>query len=238
MAFFPELKITAQGQSALADAMNGDQLIFVDIVVGSGITAVPWNSLTNLVQPEYNLGILDRERQGIQFFVSALINNYEMVITTDFELREVGVFATINGSVPFLFAYSNMGDESIMVPATGSTHFYEKEFPIYLWIGEALNVTAIITILTFKNFPIIIPMTAWTTSTAYVDYIYQADVLFEITSDDYSMNVILNPASVIVANAAEVLSAGDVIDTTLRVYAKQTPTIDLIGSCLITRRTN
>ena len=238
MALFPELKITIQGQSALADALSGSRLAFTDIVIGSGATTQDWAEMTDLVHREFNLGITERSRQDIRYFISSTLSNFEITIPAQFDLRELGVFATIADSEPFMFAYTNAGVNSSIVPASGSPYPYEKEFPIFLWVGNSASVTAIITVSNFSVFKINIPTLSWLPSTTYPDFGYQAEIALDLQPDDYIANIILNPSSVLAANSAEILAGGDVIGTTVRIYAKQCPSIDLSGHCIITREGN
>lgn len=137
--------LTSLGRELQAKAQTGVPLKYTKFMVGDGklgSQSVP--ALTKLVNPLYTFDIKRlRMTPPDQAMVGFVIN--PNTITTGFYLREVGLFATDPDRGEILYWYANAGDTSdYQPPGDGSPTIVEKNFDIYVFIGSATNVTAVI----------------------------------------------------------------------------------------------
>lgn len=139
----PNLQLTTSGISAVLNAVYNESVItFTCVKVGSGSTNTEWKNMTALVTPVKTIGISSLTLGTNMATIAFSFNNAEL--DNDFYLRELGVFANVNGGEEFLYAYTNAGSGAALVKKYSNDDNVSMNFEEVVAIGNAEHVTAII----------------------------------------------------------------------------------------------
>lgn len=141
---FPKPTLTDIGKQVLLKSIAGKKLIFSSIKIGSGkvSAATDLTKRTSLVNQIHSFSIVNAKKGTDTVELTTTFSNAEL--NTDFEFREIGVFAyEPDTGAEILYCYSNCGDKSEYIQAT-SVDYVEKTIRVSVAIGNAENVSVII----------------------------------------------------------------------------------------------
>lgn len=140
---FPNLKLTTAGIAAvLQAAYSGETLTFTSAKVGSGVTTLDPENMTDLVAAEVTMGISSCTVSEQVATLEYSFNN--AAINDSFYMREMGIFAQVGEGEIFLYAYANAGTDAAYVKKYGEDDNVVMNFEETVAIGNAEHVTAII----------------------------------------------------------------------------------------------
>lgn len=140
---FPKFELTNAGISAvLAGVYGGSTITFTGVKLGSGNAPANIKTMTDIVTTVATVGITDIDVDSGKADIEFLFNNNSIV--SGFYLREIGIMAKIDDGNPFLYAYSNSGSHAGYVKPYDSDTYVSMVFNVYVAVGDAEHVTAII----------------------------------------------------------------------------------------------
>ena len=133
--------VTRLGTRALAEALSSDAAIeFTRCAIGTGVfnpSVSDPRDMDGLIDAAADIGITLVRRVSDGGAVVADMNNTDVAGGT--AIRELGVFATLNGGGEFLFSYGYTTEPEIVPPAEEST--YERRFVTHIAMSdEELNL--------------------------------------------------------------------------------------------------
>lgn len=144
MANFGTLVITTAGMALQEKVEAGRTILtFTRVAIGDGTLpgGTGLSGLTNLINPKMSVTInsitVNQSLATLKFTFS------NSGLTTGFNLRELGIFATDPDVGEILYAVANAGDNPDYLPAEGS-NIVEEIFEVVAAIGSTSNVTATI----------------------------------------------------------------------------------------------
>jgi len=142
MAAFENLRLTNVGRAALTECIaEGTPLIIDRVMLGDGFMGVSDTvaTMTDLVNPIIQATIVSQTWNGDgTITVVARLTSDEL--TTELTLREIGMFAHLDGGPEFLYMYDNAGNGPDTLPAGGGGALVDQIFKLITIIGEAANV--------------------------------------------------------------------------------------------------
>lgn len=142
--------ITNNGFDLLSKAIAGQKLIFTRAALGDSIknnqpfepTDAQAVKYTSLVSAKMDLPIVSVTADGHgTAVVKCAINN--QTLTDGFFIREIGLFAKIEGGAEKLYSYRNLGDYPKFIPASTS-EIWNVSLNISTVISQATNIDAVI----------------------------------------------------------------------------------------------
>ncbi len=142
--------ITNNGFDLLSRAIAGEKLIFTRAALGDSIknnqpfepTEAAALKLNDLISPKMTLPIVNVKADGKgTAVVKCAINN--QTLTDGFFIREIGLFAKIEGGAEKLYSYRNLGDYPKFIPASTS-ELWNVSLNISTVISQATNIDAVI----------------------------------------------------------------------------------------------
>ena len=140
---FPNLKLTNAGIAAVLQAVySGETITFTSAKIGSGITTIEPENMTDLVAVEVTMGISSCTVSEQVATLEYSFNN--ATIEDSFYLREMGIFAQVGEGDIFLYAYANAGDDAAFIKKYSEDDNVVMSFAETVAIGNAEHVTAII----------------------------------------------------------------------------------------------
>ncbi|MEL7896037.1 hypothetical protein [Vreelandella neptunia] len=143
MANFPGLVLTQAGRNLQAKAQIGAALKFTRVALGDGSTNAP-DEMSELDNELLSLSIQDFEVVGDGTSRMRVIMTNE-ALENGFFVRELGVFAEDpDTGEERLYSYTNAGNQPDFLPAGGGATLVENVFDLYTVVGNAQNVTAVI----------------------------------------------------------------------------------------------
>jgi len=147
---FPNLQITDYGSAAIIAAIYEDTaLTFTSIVLGDGTlpAGTRIKGMSAVISPKKTLQF---DSCTTSDNVATLVFTLQLSgISSSFYLRELGVMASIDdGETSSLYAYTNAGTEAILVKPDTSGNHANIVFTLHVAVGDAENVTAIISEVT------------------------------------------------------------------------------------------
>lgn len=147
---FPNLQITDYGSAAIIAAIYEDTaLTFTGIVLGDGTlpAGTRIKGMSAVISPKKTLQF---DSCTTSDNVATLVFTLQLSgISSSFYLRELGVMASIDdGETSSLYAYTNAGSEAILVKPDTSGNHANIVFTLHVAVGDAENVTAIISEVT------------------------------------------------------------------------------------------
>ena len=143
MANFPGLVLTTDGRNLQTKAQIGAALKFTRIALGDG-SSNDLEAMTALDNELHSLAIQDHEAIGDGTSRLRVIMTNENV-SSGFFVRELGVFAEDpDTGDEKLYSYTNAGNQPDFLPASGGATLVENVFDLYTVVGNAQNVTAVI----------------------------------------------------------------------------------------------
>lgn len=138
-------KITEAGKSLQIRALGGETITFTRFKIGNGEISsdTDISKLTNLVNEliEFPIAEIDKSMEGYIKLTGTFDN---AAIDTDFRWRELGIFCKGEDDNEVLYAYSNDGENAGLLKANTSDVVVEQTVSLIIAIGEAENVTAIL----------------------------------------------------------------------------------------------
>ena len=139
MADFGKLILTTKGKEALLSALNGKELKFTKIAMGSGTGSGDYASLTDLVKKNASVDITNATVDSEQGTVTVEAYFTNEVIKECFTWTEVGLyFESDDGSdILYAAAYTANGD---YIPATTDSRF-AKHLRITTAVGNTENIS-------------------------------------------------------------------------------------------------
>lgn len=140
---FPNLQLTNAGINAVLRAVHdGKTITFTSVKLGDGNAPSRIDTLTDMVHLVMTVGITEITVVDSLAKLNFLFNNSDLA--GNFYLREIGVFASLDGGTPFLYAYANAGTSAALVKKYASDTIITFNYTIAVAIGNAEHVTAII----------------------------------------------------------------------------------------------
>lgn len=140
MAAFPKMVLTNAGIALQTRVLAGATLAFTRIGLGDGqLNGQPISPLTNLIHQTASVEISQKKIIGTNTCqVAGFFSNAD--ITTGFQWRETGVFATDPDVGEILYAYANAGDAGDYIPTVEDTRI-EKHIYCSITVTNAESVT-------------------------------------------------------------------------------------------------
>ena len=131
------------GIDMIVKAMNGGSITFSKIALGTGTPPADQKSLKALVKPVMSIGIQSITVKESYVILTVMIASD--TIKTDFQAKEMGVYAKDASGNERLYAYSYDEKSAEYIPAANSGLSVETEINVYVQVSAAENVTAILT---------------------------------------------------------------------------------------------
>ena len=143
MRWMSEKNLTDAGLNLLAKAELGAQIVYTRIALGDGWMpngATP-ETMTGMAHEVVSLEIrkLKLDTPHIAT-VGSWYTNEELL--SDFEFRELGLFATDPDDGEILYAYGNALDKAEYIPSHQSGTLVEKAIDVVTYVGNAATVIA------------------------------------------------------------------------------------------------
>lgn len=151
MALFKNMSITGRGMALYAKAQAGKPIVFTRMQVGSGdIGTRNPASLTELVKEELDVPIASISPNTELKNATIVGNVTNSTVTKAIYICELGLFATDPDEGEILYAYSSAGGQGDYY-APASQGPYSWQYQIAAAVGNAANVTAELTELSYDN---------------------------------------------------------------------------------------
>lgn len=140
MAAFPKMTLTNAGVALQTKVLAGAALAFTRIGLGDGqLNGQPVSPLTDLIHQTASVQVSQKKIIGTNTCqVAGFFSNAD--ITTGFQWRETGVFATDPDDGEILYAYANAGDAGDYIPTVEDTRI-EKYIYCSITVTNADSVT-------------------------------------------------------------------------------------------------
>ena len=138
-------KLTDAGMSLIVRSIGGEQITFTRFGIGNGeLNGRNPDSLPNIINQvlEFTIESASSPAGG---YVTLTGNFDNSAIKSDFTWTELGVFAKGEDGEEKLYAYANDGDNAGMLRKGTSDVSVEQSVSVIVAIGEAKNVTALVT---------------------------------------------------------------------------------------------
>lgn len=144
---FPNLKLTDYGSAAIMAAAYGQgDLIFTSVRLGSGTHAMDDSvkNMSNIMAQKATVGITTITVENKVATITFELALAELT-TASFYLRELGIMcAQTEGGTERLYAYTNAGDDAILVKKDTSGNHVTIKFTVHVTVGDAETVQAVI----------------------------------------------------------------------------------------------
>lgn len=135
--------LTESGLALLIEALDGDGIEFTKIVLGDGKPPGTNRQAARMTNPIIEVGITNLEKHENFVLLTGEYDNGSL--TGGFYANELGVFAKNSEGQEVLYAYSYSSEYVDFIPDKDSGRIVETQISIIVSIGEAENVTAILT---------------------------------------------------------------------------------------------
>ena len=139
--------LTNKGRSLLVRGLAGEAITFTRFKVGNGTLAAgadqdDLTDLINAVTP-FSIDTITQNQNG--GYVTLKGNFSSAANSAAWKFKELGVFAKGEDNVEWLYAYAYDAENGSTLPDTTSGVIIEQSIEVIIAIGEAQNVTAIVT---------------------------------------------------------------------------------------------
>lgn len=135
------LFVTNAGLSMITDTAFSGTIIFTRILLGSGNTSEPPQSMSSLVQEEVSLLMSSISKDDNKVTLKTVLQPGD--VSETFTWREVGIMAKGSESgVETLYAYANSGSQGDIIPGPGSGTVEERVLEFDVIVGNAESVVA------------------------------------------------------------------------------------------------
>ena len=143
MANWNGLQLTNKGIALQAKVQAGEELVITKLKLGSGIVSggTDIKTLTDLIEPEQNLGIGAKEAVDDYCRISSTISNTGL--EAGYYVRELGVFAQDPDVGEILYMYTTDGAPDYL-PAGGGSTAISQEFSVMIAVNDTDNVSVVI----------------------------------------------------------------------------------------------
>lgn len=135
--------LTESGLGLLIEALDGDGIEFTKIVLGDGKPLGNNREAAQITNPIIEVGITKLEKHENFVLLTGEYDNGSL--TGGFYANEIGVFARNSNGQEVLYAYNYSSEYVDFIPDKDSGRIVETQLSIIVSIGEARNVTAILT---------------------------------------------------------------------------------------------
>lgn len=139
MANWNGLQLTNKGIALQAKVQAGTQLHITKLKLGSGVvpSGTDIKTLTDLIEPEQNLGIGGKEAVDDYCKISSTISNTGL--EAGYYVRELGVFAQDPDDGEILYMYTTDGAPDYL-PAGGGSTVISQEFSVMIAVDDTDNI--------------------------------------------------------------------------------------------------
>ena len=139
MANWNGLQLTNKGIALQAKVQAGTQLHITKLKLGSGVvpSGTDIKTLTDLIDPEQNLGIGGKEAVDDYCKISSTISNTGL--DAGYYVRELGVFAQDPDDGEILYMYTTDGAPDYL-PAGGGSTVISQEFSVMIAVDDTDNI--------------------------------------------------------------------------------------------------
>lgn len=139
MANWNGLQLTNKGIALQAKVQAGTQLHITKLKLGSGVvpSGTDIKTLTDLIDPEQNLGIGGKEAVDDYCKISSTISNTGL--EAGYYVRELGVFAQDPDDGEILYMYTTDGAPDYL-PAGGGSTVISQEFSVMIAVDDTDNI--------------------------------------------------------------------------------------------------
>jgi phage-related tail fiber protein len=142
---FDSFTLTRKGALLMGKIVAGQKLTFTHCAIGDG--EIPYGTnlcdLTALINQKMLLPITSVSiKSAGNAIVRFTYDNHS--VTTEFYVREIGLFANEPDAGEILYAVANAGDNADLLPAYGGAEVVEQIYDIIALIGNADSATAVI----------------------------------------------------------------------------------------------
>lgn len=139
MANWNGLQLTNKGIALQAKVQAGTQLHITKLKLGSGVvpSGTDIKTLTDLIDPEQNLGIGGKEAVDDYCKISSTISNTGL--KAGYYVRELGVFAQDPDDGEILYMYTTDGAPDYL-PAGGGSTVISQEFSVMIAVDDTDNI--------------------------------------------------------------------------------------------------
>ena len=139
MANWNGLQLTNKGIALQAKVQAGTQLHITKLKLGSGVVppGTDIKTLTDLIDPEQNLGIGGKEAVDDYCKISSTISNTGL--EAGYYVRELGVFAQDPDDGEILYMYTTDGAPDYL-PAGGGSTVISQEFSVMIAVDDTDNI--------------------------------------------------------------------------------------------------
>ena len=140
---FPNFQLTSAGVDAIMQAVyNGSTITFTAVKIGDGTAPSNIKAMTDIVHTKATASFTSIDIDDGVANLDFTFNN--STIASGFYLRELGIMAKVDNGNPVLYAYSNSGSNAGYLKPYASDSYVNMVFSIYVAVGDAEHVTAII----------------------------------------------------------------------------------------------
>lgn len=143
MPEFTDVYLTKKGRTLQLKAQSGVRLNFTKFAIGDGQhdQSVNIEDIEALLNPRKDLNISGIQVEKDRCKLHSAITNEG--ITEGFYIREIGLYAQDPDEGEILYGIS-LAIQADYLPAAGGATVVNNEFAIYIIVGNAVNITAII----------------------------------------------------------------------------------------------
>ena len=156
---FPKIRITDAGRMMLSTVLSENYgMEFTKFAVGSGDASqdeTQWDTLTGLVEHQFDVGIIDCARENDVVVLSGQFSN--ATVQNAFEWKELGIYATlVDPNTPYvvdeqLVFYGNSQDLSEYVPNSDASVAVTHKWSTKLVISSDADISAIVRTITYAT---------------------------------------------------------------------------------------
>lgn len=182
---FPTLQLTDYGSAAIIGSIYAETgITFTGVALGDGTlpAGTRIKGMTGLISAKKTVTF---DSCTVSDNVATLVFTLALSgISSQFYLRELGVMASIDdGETSSLYAYTNAGSEAILVKPDTSGNHANIVFTLHVAVGDAENVTAIIS-----------EVTGYVTDEEFEDHLEDYNNPHHVTKSDVGLGNVPNLA--------------------------------------------
>ena len=135
--------LTSDGLGMLIKGLEGETINFTKIVLGKGSAPEDDFNIHELVDPVIEVGITDITKETNYVALEGVYDNSNL--NTGFYASELGIFAEDSDENEYLYAYRHTSSQADYIPDKDSGRTIETLMTVFVCVGQAEHVTAIIT---------------------------------------------------------------------------------------------
>lgn len=140
---FPNFQLTSAGADAIMEAVyNGATITFTAVKMGDGNAPADIKEMTDIVHTQASASFTSIHVEDGVANLDFIFNNSS--ISSGFYLRELGIMACVDDADPVLYAYTNSGSNAGYLKPYASDNYVNMLFSVFVAVGDAEEVTAII----------------------------------------------------------------------------------------------